>query len=115
MLKDTFPELLGDVQAPQGERIYELSRFAVDKEFSAQSGGVSNVTMKMFQSLYHHAQSQGIERYVTVTSTGVEKLIKRLGIPCERVGDQQVHMLGDTRSVALLIPMNERYRDSVGA
>ncbi len=71
--------------------------------------------MKMFQSLYHHAQSQGIERYVTVTSTGVEKLIKRLGIPCERVGDQQVHMLGDTRSVALLIPMNERYRDSVGA
>ena len=115
MLKNTFPELLGAMTAPRDSQVYELSRFAVDKDFSALAGGVSNVTMKMFQSLYHHAQQRYITRYITVTSVGVEKLIQRLGIPCERLGNQQVHVLGSTRSVALSIPMNERYRESVGA
>ncbi len=69
----------------------------------------------MFQSLYYHAQQHDIAHYVTVTSTGVEKLIQRLGIPCERLGDKQVHLLGTTRSVALSIPMNSQYRESVGA
>lgn len=115
MLTHTFPELLGTDMPPQDRHTYELSRFAVDKDFSALAGGVSNITMKMFQSLYYHAQQHHISRYVTVTSAGVEKLIKRLGIPCERLGDKQVHLLGDTRSVALFITMNEQYRESVGA
>lgn len=115
MLKDTFPELLGDIRPPIDEKVYELSRFAVDKDFSRKAGGVSNITLKMFQSLYYHAREKQIESYVTVTSAGVEKLIKRMGIPCARIGDQKVHMLGDTRSVALHIPMNSQYRESVGA
>ncbi|MCG3728852.1 acyl-homoserine-lactone synthase [Vibrio cincinnatiensis] len=115
MLESTFPDLLGELAAPKHPQIYELSRFAVDKEHSALAGGVSDVTMKMFQSLYYHAQKYDIDHYVTVTSTGVEKLIQRLGIPCERLGDKQVHLLGTTRSVALSIPMNTQYRESVGA
>ncbi|MCW8333728.1 acyl-homoserine-lactone synthase [Vibrio paucivorans] len=115
MLKDTFPILLGEQEAPQEERVFELSRFAVDKEFSAQAGGVSNVTMKMFQALYQHAKSHEIDSYVTVTSVAIEKLISRMGIPNSRIGDQQVHLLGDTRSVVLHIPMNEQYKQSVGA
>ncbi|MDE1326106.1 GNAT family N-acetyltransferase [Vibrio aestuarianus] len=115
MLKNTFPELMGSQVAPVDRSIYELSRFAVDKDYSAQLGGVSNVTLQMFQSLYHHAQKHHIESYVTVTSASVEKLIKRMGIPCERLGDRKVHMLGSTRSVALHIPMNEVYRASVNA
>ncbi|WP_373433636.1 acyl-homoserine-lactone synthase [Vibrio anguillarum] len=115
MLKDTFSELLGVQQAPKAKEIYELSRFAVDKDHSAQLGGVSNVTLQMFQSLYHHAQQYHINAYVTVTSASVEKLIKRMGIPCERLGDKKVHLLGSTRSVALHIPMNEAYRASVNA
>ncbi|MCG3733032.1 acyl-homoserine-lactone synthase [Vibrio cincinnatiensis] len=115
MLESTFPELLGTIAAPKHHKIYELSRFAVDKKYSALAGGVSDVTLKMFQSLYYHAQQHDIAHYVTVTSTGVEKLIQRLGIPCERLGDKQVHLLGTTRSVALSIPMNSQYRESVGA
>lgn len=115
MLKNTFPELLGGINAPVDEKVYELSRFAVDKDFSRKAGGVSNITLKMFQSLYYHAQDKQIDSYVTVTSAGVEKLIKRMGIPCSRIGDQKVHMLGDTKSVALHIPMNNHYRESVGA
>lgn len=115
MLKDTFPVLLGEEAAPQQENVFELSRFAVDKDFSAQAGGVSNVTMKMFQALYQHAQAHNIDSYVTVTSVAIEKLISRMGIPNARIGDQQVHMLGETRSVVLHIPMNEDYKESVGA
>ncbi|MBW3695488.1 GNAT family N-acetyltransferase [Vibrio sp. T187] len=113
MLKDTFPELLGTEPAPTGKRIYELSRFAVDKDYSKSVGGVSNVTLKMFQSLYEHAQERDIDSYVTVTSAAVEKLIDRMNIPFKRIGDGKVHMLGETRSVALQIPMNESYRVSV--
>ncbi|WP_394246255.1 acyl-homoserine-lactone synthase [Vibrio profundi] len=113
MLKDTFPELLGVQTAPTGERIYELSRFAVDKDYSKRVGGVSNVTLKMFQSLYEHAQEHDIDSYVTVTSAAVEKLINRMKIPSSRIGDGKVHMLGSTRSVALHIPMNRQYKESV--
>ncbi|MGD8110132.1 acyl-homoserine-lactone synthase [Vibrio sp. TRT 21S02] len=114
MLKNTFSVLLGEQQAPKGKRIFELSRFAVDKDHSKQLGGVSNVTMTMFQALYRYAKQNDIESYVTVTSVAIEKLITRMGIPNQRIGDQQVHVLGDTRSVALHIPMNRTYRDSVG-
>ncbi|MGT0150745.1 acyl-homoserine-lactone synthase [Vibrio metschnikovii] len=80
--KTLSPELLGAMTAPRDSQVYELSRFAVDKDFSTLAGGVSNVTMKMFQSLYHHVQQQRITRYVTVTSVGVEKH-SALRDPCE--------------------------------
>ncbi|MDA0150126.1 acyl-homoserine-lactone synthase [Vibrio sp. LaRot3] len=114
MLKDTFSELLGDQIAPQERRVFELSRFAVDKDFSKKNPGVSDVTLTMFQALYHYAESHDIESYVTVTSVGIEKLISRMGIPNQRVGDQQVHLLGNTRSVVLSIPMNQQYQTAVG-
>lgn len=114
MLKDTFEVLLGCEDAPQNSAIYELSRFAVDKDHSQQSGGISNVTLTMFQALYHYAQTHSIDSYVTVTSLAIEKLISRMGIPNQRIGDKQVHMLGDTKSVVLSIPMNEQYQLAVG-
>lgn len=114
MLKDTFSDLLGDQIAPQERRVFELSRFAVDKDFSKKNPGVSDVTLTMFQALYHYAESHDIESYVTVTSVGIEKLISRMGIPNQRVGDQQVHLLGNTRSVVLSIPMNQQYQTAVG-
>ena len=114
MLKDTFAVLLGCDQAPQNELVYELSRFAVDKDHSQKTGSVSNVTLTMFQALYHYAQTHSIDSYVTVTSLAIEKLISRMGIPNQRIGDKQIHMLGHTRSVVLSIPMNGQYQLAVG-
>ena len=70
--------------------------------------------MEMFRAIYKFAVYNDITHYVTVTSIGVEKLLKRIGLPHQRMGDRQVHKLGDTRSVALLIPIDEQFRASVG-
>lgn len=115
MLKDTFNQCLGEEEAPESPTIYELSRFAVDKTLSSGSHFTpGKITMEMFRAVYKYAVYNGIDYYVTVTSVGIEKLLKRIGLPHERIGDKQVHMLGNTRSVVLLIPINEKFRDSVG-
>ncbi len=113
MLKDTFPILLGGDAAPCGEKIVELSRLGVKKSSSAIGASISEVTLKLLQSLYIHAVERGIEEYVVVTSTSIERLMRYVGIPCERIGDKQVHMLGDTRSIALSIPINAQFRNAV--
>ena len=113
MLKDTFPELLGDNDAPVSNTIYELSRFAFDKESAPLNADGVNISMEMFKSVYIYAIENGIEEYVTVTSTAVERMIKRIGIPSTRIGNKKVTMLGDTKSVALRIPINEQFKKSV--
>ena len=115
MLKDTFPQCLGGDEAPVSESIYELSRFAVERSDSASSHYTpSSVTIEMFKAVYLYGIQHSITHYVTVTSTGVEKLLKRIGVPHKRFGDSKVHLLGDTRSVALLIPVDDTLKTSVG-
>lgn len=113
MLKDTFPILLGNEEAPCDKKIVELSRFAVKKNSSSTGATVSEVTLKLLQSVYIHAVENDIDEYVTVTSTAIERFIRRIGIPCERIGDKQVHMLGNTRSIVLRIPINSQFRNAV--
>lgn len=113
MLKDTFPVLLGDEQAPQQKNIVELSRFAVKKNCSLNGATVSEVTFKLLQSAYIHAVQNGIDEYVTVTSVQIERLMRRVGLPIERMGDKEVHMLGDTKSIVLRIPMNAQTRNAL--
>lgn len=115
MLKDTFPQCLGGEKAPASESIYELSRFAVER---SQSTGAhytpGTVSMEMFKAVYLYGVQNSISHYVTVTSVGVEKLLKRIGLPHQRFGSSEVYKLGDTKSVGLLIPVNQVFRQSVG-
>jgi len=113
MLKNTFPQLLGNEPAPSGKHIVELSRFAVQKNTVGMSSSISDVTFKMLQAVYLHAVERGIEEYVTVTSTSIERFLKRIGIPCKRIGDQKVHVLGDTKSIVLSVPVNQDFRKAV--
>lgn len=116
MLKDTFANLLDGHQAPQCESTYELSRFAVDKNNAharTNNCNSSNITLKMFQGIYQYAVDNGIKQYVTVTSTSIERILKRLGIPFNRMGEKNVHLLGDTKSIALSIPINQQFMQAV--
>lgn len=113
MLKNTFPELLGNEVAPNATTTFELSRFAVKKHQSAHDATVSHTTMKMFRAIYCHAVANGIEEYVTVTSTAIERILKRVGIPFNRIGDKKVHLLGHTKSIAISIPINKQFRQAV--
>lgn len=110
MLNDTFPQLLHGKQMPKGENIWELSRFAVSKQ-SMGGFGFSALPIKMMQSIVKHADDQGITEYVTVTTVAVERMLRRLGIPCERFGEPM--QIGIEKTVAFSIPMDERTHNSL--
>lgn len=115
MLKTVFPELLGHHKAPSDPRVVELSRFAVGKHSSKMHDSASEITMKLFEAIYFHAIKNDIKEYVTVTSTAIERFLKRINIPCERIGDQQVHLLGETKSVVLSMPINNMFREAIAS
>lgn len=85
MLKDTFPEFLHGQPAPQDPRIWELSRFAIETS-GAQSFGFSDITMQSIAEIIRYGHQHGIARYVTVTATAIERMLRRAGVVTERVG-----------------------------
>ena len=113
MLKDTFYDLLGNEKAPSGKKTVEFSRLAVKKNTSLSGATVSEVTLSLFRSVYLHAIENDIEEYLVVTSTAIERFVRRIGMPYQRIGDKKVHMLGDTKSIALSIPVNKQFREAV--
>ena len=99
MLRDTFPQLLHGAAAPEGRHIWELSRWAIDTEGEEQTFGFADLTIHAIQSIMTFAQRMGISRYVTVTTTSVERLIRRTGIELCRIGPPL--QIGIERAVAL--------------
>ena len=87
MLKDVFPELLYGTSAPEHPAAWELSRFAVASG-TKQKGryGFTEVPVRMMQRAFQFARENGIERYVTVTTVAVERMLRRLGIETHRYG-----------------------------
>ncbi|WP_122032574.1 acyl-homoserine-lactone synthase [Aliivibrio sp. EL58] len=115
MLKSIFSELLGHHKAPSDPQVVELSRFAVGKRTSKMNESVSEITMKLFEAIYFHAIKNDIKEYVTVTSIAIERLLKRMNIPCERIGDQKVHLLGETKSIVLSMPINNMFKEAIAS
>lgn len=109
MLKDTFNTMQGDSPTVSNPNICELSRFAVDKDSVESSHKISDVTVSMFKGVQQYAHTHKVQEYITVTSLAVERILKRIGLPFERFGDQKVHKLGDTKSVALRFLMNDEF------
>lgn len=109
MLKNTFPQLLRGEPAPSDEHIWELSRFAVDSkggEGTAQAC-MNSVAMDMIRTAYDYALTHQIERYVTVTSVALERMLKRTGLPIRRLGDGKAQKVGKVLTVACWIEINE--------
>jgi acyl homoserine lactone synthase len=101
MLRDTFPELLAGMPAPADERIWELSRFAVDTSNAAHASGfgLSTVPIVMMRDAVIYARSQGVEVFVTVTTVAIERLLRQIGLKPRRLG--AVMTIGVERTVAL--------------
>ncbi|MDC8758934.1 acyl-homoserine-lactone synthase [Janthinobacterium fluminis] len=105
MLKDTFPDLLHGLSAPCDDATWELSRFAV-RRGSAGPFGFGDTPMAMMQETLTYAQAHGIQRYVTVTTPALERLLKHLNIRFERFGPAL--QMGIERAVALSFDTNQR-------
>ena len=115
MLQSIFPELLRGEAAPQDELVWEISRFAVDAHManSYQQAAIHPVTVQMLKKGYEVAMENQIQQFVAVTSVAMERLLKKLGIPMQRFGDQKSTRVGRVNSVACWIEVNEQYRRAV--
>ncbi|CAI8803244.1 Acyl-homoserine-lactone synthase [Pseudomonas sp. IT-196MI5] len=110
MLKDTFPALLYGAQAPHSERIWELSRFAIlPREKSPQCLSLDSILA--IKALIHFAIERGVDQFVTVTTLGVEKLLRRKGLDISRFGPAM--RIGVENAIALRIELNDTTRASL--
>ena len=100
MLKDSFPQLLHGKQAPADPRIWELSRFAIETD-NCGAFGFSDITMESIGAIIRHGHAVGLTRYVTVTTTAIERMLRRAGVVTERLGDPL--RIGIETAVALYV------------
>ncbi|QCP53758.1 GNAT family N-acetyltransferase [Trinickia violacea] len=105
MLKDTFPELLHGRPIPEDPRIWELSRFAIESD-AGERFAFGDLALDAMREIVNFADRMGIVSYVTVTTTSVERLLKRTGIDMSRFGPPM--RIGVENAVALTIEMNEQ-------
>jgi acyl homoserine lactone synthase len=100
MLKDSFPELLDGGEAPSDPRIWELSRFAIETE-GCGAFGFSGITMESIAAIIRYGHAAGLTQYVTVTTTAIERMLRRAGVVTRRLG--QPRMVGIEMAVALFV------------
>lgn len=105
MLKDTFPELLHGMPAPEGDDIWELSRFAIETD-GPQGFGFAGLALDAMREIVAFGDRMGIRRYVTVTTTPIERLLRKTGIATSRFGPPI--RIGVENAVALDIDIGAR-------
>ena len=106
MLKDSFPILLHGQQAPAHARIWELSRFAIETEGNPRFG-FSEITMESIGEIISYGHHAGIDQYVTVTTTAIERLLRRAGVVTTRFGSPET--IGVEKAVALYVDIEATY------
>lgn len=106
MLKDSFPQLLHGQPAPEDPKIWELSRFAIETE-GRHSFGFSEVAMESIGEIIAYGHKMGIDQYVTVTTTAIERLLRRAGVVTSRFGPPI--QIGVENAIALYVDIEKTY------
>lgn len=119
MLRDVFPELLQGVPAPAAADVWELSRFALatDRLASAESAGnpqlgFGQLSIALMVEAAKFAQARGIERYVTVTTAAIERMLKRSGLNIHRLAAPQ--KVGNVLTVVCFIEVDDVTLRAIG-
>lgn len=107
MLKDTFPELAHGAALPEEENVWELSRFAIETEGDDRFGFAERARDAM-RGIVTFADEHGISKYVTVTTTAVERLLRHAGVETSRMGPPL--QIGVEKAVALEIHLGAKTR-----
>jgi acyl homoserine lactone synthase len=108
MLKEVFHFMLGDEVLPKSDKIWELSRFAIADKESVQYI-LSETTVYMIKEIIAFALRKEISAYITVTSIGVERLMKSAGMPLKRIGIKKPIAIDGIKSVLCIIPINKQF------
>lgn len=119
MLRDVFPELLHGMPAPAAPDIWELSRFALASQRLQRNDeghhpqlGFGGLSVALMRESTRFAQQHGIARYVTVTTTAIERMLKRQQVHIHRLGPP-VH-IGQVLTVACFIEIDEQTLSALG-
>lgn len=89
LLADVFPQLLHGAPPPRDPRVWELSRFAAAGCGAPQAISRAlelQVTEHVLAHALDHAAQHGVQRFITVSPLGVERLLRRLGVHAHRAG-----------------------------
>lgn len=105
MLRDTFPELLNGLAVPEGIAVWELSRFAIETD-GVQKFGFAELVLESMREVVSFGDRMGIERFVVVTTTAIERLLRRTGGKITRLGSPM--RIGVENTVALEIDLGEQ-------
>lgn len=109
MLESIFPGLARGEEIPKELNVWEISRFQLRKNTSEKGKGYMNLTsLQLMQKSYEFAREHNIARYVFVTSTAVERMLKRLNLTIRRMGDGKSTRIGDVDCVALWMEVDEK-------
>lgn len=110
MLRDTFPQLLHGQRAPACAHVWELSRFAIVSPERA-GYGFGELALDAMRAVVDFADRLGITRYVTVTTTAVERLLARTRIEMHRFGPPV--RIGCAHAVALTIDLGKQTHEAL--
>ncbi|OUL98900.1 acyl-homoserine-lactone synthase [Variovorax sp. JS1663] len=92
LLSEVFPQLMGDAPLPSSEGVWELSRFAaIDFHSNVSSGQFSSpTTVGLLDAVRSCALRHGVNRLITVSPLGVERLLRKLDFVAYRAGPPQI-------------------------
>lgn len=110
MLKDTFPELLYGHPAPEDPKIWEISRFAIESE-GPHGFGFSGLILDALRELVTFGDKMGIEHYVMVTTSSIERMMRRAGFAVTRFGSPM--RIGVENAVALDFDIGEQTHEAL--
>lgn len=89
LLAEAFPQLLGECMPPHSPTVWELSRFAaIDPDASLHEVphfGASQDALALLDSAMWVAREAGAQSLVTVSPLGIERILRRAGIPSSRL------------------------------
>ncbi|MEA3121538.1 MAG: acyl homoserine lactone synthase [Paraburkholderia sp.] len=110
MLSGTFAQLLHGRQAPASPHVWELSRFAIVSP--EKSGyGFATLALDAMREAVRFADRMGITSYVTVTTTAVERLLRKANVEMRRFGPPM--RIGIENAVALTIELGDTTRQAL--
>lgn len=95
LLGEVFPELMGGQKLPNDPAIWELSRFTAAERYPPRAEGAvrqfsSPVAVDLLRSVLRLAYEHGVQRLITVSPLGVERLLRRAGFMAQRAARPMV-------------------------
>ncbi|MBW6425749.1 GNAT family N-acetyltransferase [Rhizobium sp. XQZ8] len=106
MLEETFPYLLQRGHLEAHPRMVESSRFCVDtRTRTTMNGLLHEATLSLFAGIIEWSMSAGYNEIVTATDLKLERLLRRVGWPMQRLGEPR--LIDQVESVAGVLPADD--------